>query len=213
MKFTQAEALTLRTYSFGEANKIAVFLTRRQGKLRAVAYGAGKSKSRFGSGLEPLTHVRISFGRRQNQELAVVQSCEIIRAFPAYQLTWEQNLHFSYFAELLSEFTSESMESERLFRLALAVLDALDRVPVALLARYFEFWLLRLEGVLPPLDEKLPRELAARLADMMKEPPAELAAVRFSTAELEGLERAASELIEYHLEKPLRARKMLKELL
>ncbi|HLV02254.1 MAG TPA: DNA repair protein RecO [Acidobacteriota bacterium] len=213
MKYIQVEALTLRTYSFGEANKIAVFLTKTQGKLRAVAYGAGKSKSRFGSGLEPLTHLRISFGRRQNQELAIVQSCEIIRAFPAYRLSWEQNLHFSYFAELLIEFTSEAMESERLFRLALAVLDAVEKVPISLLARYFEFWLLRLEGVLPPLKEKLPEDLAARLIEMMRRPPVELASFSFSTGELERLERAASELIEYHLEKPLRARKILKELL
>ena len=207
------EAITLRSYAFAEANKIVVFLTRETGILRGVAYGAKKSRSRFGASLEPMTHVRVSLKRKEHQELAVIQNCEIIRALPAYELSWEQNLHFAYFAELLVEFGHEQVESEKLFRLTLAVLGAVEEVSVTLLARYFEFWLLRLEGVLPALDQLLPEGLAASTKAMLKLHPSKLDDIDLSEGDIGQLETTTQRLIEYHLEKPLKALKVLKELL
>ncbi|MFQ5928456.1 MAG: DNA repair protein RecO [Acidobacteriota bacterium] len=213
MNVHQSEALTLRTYPYAETHKIAVFLTRIFGKVRGVAHGAQGGKSRFGSSLEPLTHLRLSFSRKENQELAVIQSCEIIRALPAYQLTWEVNLHFSYFVELLTEFSKEQEESKMLFRLSLAVLQASRKAPIDLVARYFELWLLKLEGVLPGLEGKLPSALAAKTQDMMKLHPTQLHTINFSPAQSERLESLCGELVEYHLEKQLKTRKLLRELL
>lgn len=207
------EAITLRTYPFAEANKIVVFLTREFGVVRGVAYGAKKSKSRFGASLEPLTHVRLAFKRKEHQELAAIENCEIIRALPAYELSWEENLHLGYFAELLAEFGREQIESEKLFRLSLAVLAAVREVPIALLARYFEFWILKLEGVLPALDTVLSTGLAIRVVEMLKLPPSKVGDLDLEQGEMLQLETAAQRLIEYHLEKPLKARKILKELL
>lgn len=207
------EAITLRTYAFGEANKIAVFLSRNQGLVRGVAYGAKKSRARFGAALEPMTQVRISVKRKEHEDLAVIQNCEIIRASPAYQLGWEQSLYLGYFAELLVEFGREQAENERLYRLTLAVLDVVGVVPDALLARYFEFWLLRLEGILPALDKVLPEQLAEKTVRLLSMPPAQLSDGSLEPEELATLERAADKLIEYHLEKPLKAKRMLKELL
>ena len=213
MSAHRSEALTLRTYPYSESHKIAVFLTRDFGKVRGVAYGAQKAKSRFAGSLEPLTQVRLSFSRKEHQELAAIQSCEILRAFSAYQLTWEVSLHLSYFAELLAEFSKEQEESELLFRLSLTVLEASQQVSVDLLARYFELWLLQLEGVLPSLEKKLPLQLAVKVKNMMK-----LRANQLHTSELSGeenkrLESLCGELIEYHLEKRLKTRKMLLEFL
>lgn len=207
------EALTLRTYPFGEAHKIALFLGRDTGRIRGVAYGAQKSKSRFGSALELLTYHRLTCRSRENQELAVIENCEIIRPSPAFRLGWEENLHLAYWAELLVEFSREQAANERLFRLSLAVIDAAGQVPVPVLTRYFEFWALRLEGVLPSLDSVLPQELAARAAAMLRLRPTELGGCSFSEEELERLERGAGRLIEDQLEKPLKAKKLLKELL
>lgn len=207
------EALTLRTYEFGEANKIAVFLTRREGLLRGVAYGAKKSRSRFGASLEPLTHVRVTFTRKENEDLVVFNNCEIIQPSPAYRFGLEENLYCSYFAELVANFVRERVESENLFRLTNAVLDAIGTAPVELLARYFEFWVLRLEGVLPPLDSLVPEELAKKTFRMLKRPPSELGEIALTDQELDQLASATEKLIEYQLEKPLKAKRMLKELL
>jgi len=207
------EALTLRTYPFGEADKIGVFLTRDWGRLRGIAYGARKSRTRFGSGLEPLSYVRLTFRRKEGQELAVVENCEIIQPSPAYRVGWEQNLHLGYFAELLLEFSREQAASERVFRLALAAIDAVGDASMDRLARYFEFWMLRLEGVLPSLDTLFPAELALRTASFLKLPPTQLTASLLTDVDLRELERVAEKLVECHLERPLKAKQMLKELL
>jgi DNA repair protein RecO (recombination protein O) len=55
MPLYSAEALVLRTYRLGEADRIVVFLTRDRGKKRGVAKGARRSRSRFAAALEPLT--------------------------------------------------------------------------------------------------------------------------------------------------------------
>ena len=145
--------------------------------------------------------------------MAVIENCEIIRPSPAFRLGWEESLHLAYWAELLVEFSREQVASERLFRLSLAVIEAAGKVPAAVLSRYFEFWTLRLEGVLPALDSALSRELAVRTAGMLRLRPAELGECSFSEEDLEQLESAAGRLIENQLEKPLKAKKLLKELL
>jgi len=212
MNVHQSEALTLKTYPFAESNRIVVYLTRNYGKLRGVAHGARKPKSRFGSALELLTHSKIVFYRKEHQELAVIQSAEIIKAFPSYELSWEVNLHFNYFAELLMEFSREEEESENLFRLGLAVLNACSSIPISLLARYFELWLLKLEGVLPDLDRTLP-DAAEKVRAMMRVHPTELAGFELSADEMKLFEKLAGSLIENHLEKRLKSRVLLSQLL
>ena len=214
MSVHQTEALTLRTYPYSESHKIVVFLSRSHGKLRGIAYGAKKgSRNRFGGSLEPLTQVLLTFSRKENQELAVVKECEIVQAHPAYRLSFEANLHFGYFAELLQEVANEEEESENLFRLALAVLSQIDQKPILLLARYFELWILRLEGVLPSLEERLPGDLGVRAREMLSRHPGDLNPDAFETGELKRLARFAEVLLERHLEKRLKTRSVLEDLL
>ena len=207
------EAFTLRTYSFSEANKIATFLTSKQGIVRGVAYGAGRSKSRFGSGLEPLTLVRILIRRNENQDLATIENCELIRSLPLDELDFEQSLHISYFVELITEFAREENDSSHLFRLTNAILEAYSEVPVRQLARYFELWILKLEGVLPGLGAIMEEELARKSLQILRHPPKNLKNTGWEPRELLQLESSTQKLVEYHLEKPLKTVRMLKELL
>ena len=59
MSLYREHGIVLRTYKLGEADRIVVFLTRGHGKVRAVAKGVRKTKSRFGSRLEPSSHVAL----------------------------------------------------------------------------------------------------------------------------------------------------------
>ncbi len=214
MSVFQSEAITLRTYPYSESHKIVVFLTRTFGLVRGIAHGAKKSsRNRFGGSLEPLTQVLLTFSRKQNQELAVIQESEIVRAFPAYQLSLEVNLHFSYFAELLQEVGNEEEESENIFRLAVAVLGEVENAPIELLARYLELWILKLEGVLPALDQRLPKDLAEKTEAVLKLHPSKLDAQALSPAELKRLSRFSLGLLENHLERRLKTRAVLDELL
>jgi DNA repair protein RecO len=213
MSVYRSEAFALKNYPFNELHKLVVFLTRHYGKVRAVAHGAKHIRSRFGSSLELLTRVQLTFQQKENQDLAVIQQCEIVQAFPAYRLSLEINLYFNYFAELLMEFSHEHAESETLFRLTAATLEACHSVSPTLLARYFELWTLRLEGVLPPVEEGLPAELAVKARQMMRLPPGDLHTFSLETSENEALETYAGRLIEHHLERPLKTRRMLKQML
>src|SRR5215213_11273157 len=69
-------AVVLRTYRLGEADRIVVLLTEHHGKVRAVAKGVRKTKSKFGARLEPLSHVRLLL--YQGRELDIVSQSEYV---------------------------------------------------------------------------------------------------------------------------------------
>ena len=79
MPLRETEAIVLRTYRLGEADKIVSLFTRQMGRLRAVAAGARRTKSRYGSTLEPLSYVRIWVFERENRDLLRMNSAEIDR--------------------------------------------------------------------------------------------------------------------------------------
>ncbi len=150
MPLYTSEALVLRTYRLAEADRIVVFLTRDRGKKRGVAKSAQRSRRRFGAALEPLTHVRIAYFEKERRELVSLNYAEPI-ASPLRAGSPEALTYVGYFAELIDEWAQEADADERLYRLGTSVLDAIGvGVPIEPLARYFEYWLLRLQGVYPP---------------------------------------------------------------
>ena len=151
MPLHTAEALVLRTYKLGEADRIVVFLTADRGKRRGVARGARRPRSRFGGGLEPFTRVRTTYFEHERRDLVRLRQVEPLSS-PLTSARAEALLYVSYFAELIDEWAPEGDPSERLFRLGATVMAALAAgVPAGPAARYFEYWLLRLQGVYPSL--------------------------------------------------------------
>jgi DNA repair protein RecO (recombination protein O) len=165
-----SEALILRTYKLGEADRIVVFLTRDRGKKRGVAKGARRVRSRYVGGLEPLTRATVAYYEREQRELVRLNYVETLRS-PLAGASADALGHVGYFAELIDEWAPEAHADERLFRLGSSVLDAIGGgAPVEALARYFEYWLLRLQGVYPAFDCALCGEPVGRSAIM---PPRE----------------------------------------
>jgi DNA repair protein RecO (recombination protein O) len=152
-----SDALILRTYKLGEADRIVVFLTRDRGKKRGVAKGARRAKSRFTGTLESLTRAGVAYYERELRDLVRINYVEPQRSPLAVVARSGDDAsalgHAEYFAELIDEWAPEGHADERLYRLGSSVIDALaDGVPTEPLARYFEFWLLRLQGVYPQLS-------------------------------------------------------------
>lgn len=152
-----SDALILRTYKLAEADRIVVFLTRDRGKKRGVAKGARRARSRFTATLEPLTRAGIAYYERELRDLVRINYVEPQRSALSAVAhgTGDASVlgHAEYFAELIDEWAPEGHADERLYRLGSSVIDALaDGVPIDALARYFEFWLLRLQGVYPQLS-------------------------------------------------------------
>ncbi|CAN5424297.1 hypothetical protein BH23ACI1_BH23ACI1_11470 [soil metagenome] len=147
-----SEALILRTYKLGEADRIVVFLTRDRGKKRGVAKGARRAKSRFTGALEPMTRAGVAYYEREQRELVRINYVEPTRS-PLAAGTGEALGHVGYFAELIDEWAPEAHVDERLYRLGASITEAVAAsVPVQELALYFEYWILRLQGVYPALS-------------------------------------------------------------
>jgi DNA repair protein RecO (recombination protein O) len=152
-----SEALILRTYKLAESDRIVVFLTRDRGKKRGVARGARRAKSKFTGALESLTRAGVAYYERELRDLVRINYIEMQRsplAVVARSVPDAAALgHAEYFAELIDEWAPEGHADERLYRLGSSIIDALaDGAPIDRLARYFEFWLLRLQGVYPQLS-------------------------------------------------------------
>jgi DNA repair protein RecO (recombination protein O) len=73
------DGVVLRTTKLGEADRIITLLTRQNGRVRAVAKGVRRTKSRFGARLEPFTHVDLMI--HQGRSLDVISQAEAIRAY------------------------------------------------------------------------------------------------------------------------------------
>jgi DNA repair protein RecO (recombination protein O) len=150
MPADQAEAITLRTSPIGDQDKLCSFLTRDKGLLRGVAKGARKFGNRFASCLEPMSHVRVFFYEKERRDLVTVSNADLVESFFDVQADPQASCLLAYFAELVEEFAPSRTREETLFRLLLAVLQALrDKGRPDLLGAYFEAWLLRINGILP----------------------------------------------------------------
>lgn len=211
MPLYTAEALVLRTYKLGEADRIVVFLTRDRGKKRGVAPNARKSRKRFGAALEPLTEVRVSYFEKEQRELVGLQYAEPVRS-PLSASSPEALGYSHYFAELIDEWAADADVDERLFRLGTSALDALVAgTPVEALARYFECWLLRLQGVYPQ-ELSVSRDAATFLEGVRRVAPREVETLGASSRVLREIELIHRKLIAMHLEREPRSVRVLNEL-
>jgi DNA repair protein RecO (recombination protein O) len=221
-----ADALILRTYKLGEADRIVVFLTRDRGKKRGVAKGARRPRSRFAAALEPMTEARVAYFEKERRELVGLNYAEPVRspltlamksAGPAeagpYVMSPDVLGYIGYFSELLDEWAQEADADDRLFRLGASMLDALSAgAPVEPLARYFEYWLLRLQGVYPEARGTLSDEAMAFLAASRTVSPQQVGEVPAARAVLTELEQVHRALIAMHLEKNLKSDRVLRDL-
>jgi DNA repair protein RecO (recombination protein O) len=73
------EGIVLRTHKLGEADRIITLLTKQNGRVRAVAKGVRRTKSRFGARLEPFTHVDLQI--YEGRSLDVITQAETVRAY------------------------------------------------------------------------------------------------------------------------------------
>jgi DNA repair protein RecO (recombination protein O) len=150
MPLHDAEAVVLRHYPLAEADRIVVLFTREQGKVRAVAGGARKTSSRLSAALEPLSHLHLQLYGKEGSELLRIRQCELLHSYLGKDSSPERLCALSYFAELTLEFIQENNPAPLLFRLLLALMDVVEKRGIhEALVRYFELWLLKLNGLLP----------------------------------------------------------------
>jgi recombinational DNA repair protein (RecF pathway) len=158
-----------------------------------------------------MTCGRVSYFERERRELVSLTYVEQTRS-PLSAVDGEALGYVGYFAELIDEWAQEADPNETLFRLGASIVEALAvGVPIEPLARYFEYWLLRLQGVYEP-DADLTAEAKAFLASARMCSPFGLADVAVSRSVLRELEGTHRALIAMHLEKDLKSARVLREM-
>jgi DNA repair protein RecO (recombination protein O) len=203
MPARSSESFILQTYPFREADLIVSFFTRDQGKLRGVARRARRPKSPFGSGLERLSHVTVSYYQKENRELVSLNSCDLVHSQFTLASNYEASVALDYLAEVTEQLLPPAETNERHFRLLIAVLDYLRAGGNSFVAvTYFALWSVRLAGFLPDLYvNPESREIAE---EMLTTPIHALAPRAWTRDTASDLRRLLNRFIEEHAERRLR---------
>ncbi len=156
MSLYQTQAVVLATWDLGEADKIIAFLTKEYGKVRGVAKGARRQKSKFGAALEPMTQGELVYFKKERQDLAKVNSFDIVNPHRNLKEDFKLFAACSYLAELLNVTLEEESPAPEIYSLLLATIGFLgQRGSVPSLLRIFEIKLLKSLGYQPQLNNCL----------------------------------------------------------
>ncbi len=137
------EAVVLRTMRLGEADRIVTLAGRSQGKIRAVAKGVRKTKSRFGGRLEPFTQVSLVMWRGRS-DLDIVTQVEAVESNRSVREDLDRFALGQVMLEAVDRVVQEKEPSPRVFNLLVEGLKGLGASGSPLVLAWF---LLRLSGV------------------------------------------------------------------
>ena len=142
--------IALRTVKLGEADRIVTFVTEGHGKVRAVAKGVRKTKSRFGARVEPPTHVALQLW--EGRELDVVTSADALDHFKAVRTDLDRLTRATALLEAVDAVVQERDADPRIYAMLLGALRVLSAQEAPLLVPAFYWKLLAQQGVGPVVD-------------------------------------------------------------
>jgi DNA repair protein RecO (recombination protein O) len=151
MALRHDQGIVLRSYPFGEADRVVVLLSPNHGKIRTVAKGIRKTKSRFGGRLEPFTHVDLVLYEGRN--LDTITQVAVIEPFPRLRASLDAVVAAGTMVETADAVAQEDEASMRLFLLLHRGLRALEAGQIG--ADLITSYLLKLAdvvGVAPSLQ-------------------------------------------------------------
>lgn len=150
MALYRDQGIVLRTYKLGEADRIVSFITERHGKVRAVAKGVRKTKSKFGARLEPTSHVALQL--YEGRELDIVTQAESIDHFKAIREDLDRLTRAVTMLEAVDQLSLERQPNPDLYRMLLGALRTVAARNSALVVAGFHWKILALEGFRPQVD-------------------------------------------------------------
>jgi DNA repair protein RecO (recombination protein O) len=143
--------VVLRTYKLGEADRIVSILTRGHGKVRAVAKGVRKTKSRFGGRLEPVSHVDLLMYEGRG-ELDIVSQAETVDAFRPLRDDLDRLGRAVAMLEAADQLALEREVNARLYDMLVGALRTLASRDAPLVVPGFLLKALALEGYRPQVE-------------------------------------------------------------
>ncbi|MBI4687780.1 MAG: DNA repair protein RecO [Nitrospirae bacterium] len=118
----RTEGIVLKTHKYGEADLIVTYFTLQKGIIKAFAKSPRKTKSRFGSSMEPLTYSMISLWGKEQSMPKITQS-DIISSFHNIRENLHDFINSSKLIEILLSLTPEGIPNKRLFSFLLNTLN------------------------------------------------------------------------------------------
>lgn len=153
MPLRESEAIVLQSYPLGEADRLVSFLSRTMGRVRGVAAGARRTKSRFGAALERMSYIRIWFFERETRELVRISQCELIESFVTTFRDYSAGVTLALMAEITEAVLPDHEPADPSFRLLLLSAQTIkQRREFVLPLAYFVLWTVRLGGWLGSLE-------------------------------------------------------------
>ena len=148
MSLYRDHGVVLRSWKLGEADRIVSILTREHGKVRAVAKGVRKPTSRFGSRLEPTSHLALQLYRGRG-ELDIVTQVEIVDRFAELRADLDHLARASAMLEAVEQLSPDREPNERVFDMLVRALRTLATSESPLVVAGFFLKVLALEGFEP----------------------------------------------------------------
>jgi DNA repair protein RecO (recombination protein O) len=146
----RTEAIILKGYNYGEADRILTLITPNSGKLRAVAKGVRRTKSRMSGHLDLFT--RSSLLLAHGRQLDIITQAETMESFRPMREDLTRLSYGHYVSELLDSFSAEDLANYPLYALAVTAFRRLaESTSLDLVVRAFELQLLGLTGYRPQL--------------------------------------------------------------
>jgi len=151
MALYRDQAVVLRSWKLGEADRIVSLHTRDHGKVRGVAKGVRRTKSKFGARLEPLSHVSVQLYRGKG-ELDTITQVETIDRFVHLRDDPDRFARGEAMLEAVDQVAQDREPDPRLHVMLTRGLATLDREDSPLVVAAFFLKLLAHEGLQPQLD-------------------------------------------------------------
>jgi DNA repair protein RecO (recombination protein O) len=149
----KTDAIVLKTLKYSDSDLIVTFYTHDFGKLTAIAKGARKSRKRFVNVLEPFCCSSLLFFRKHKDQLAWLESCQMINEYNEIRRSLDRTLLASYLIDLVDHFSIEEKPDRKLFELLQTFLSLIEAGDTSeRLLRFFELRHLKLTGYAPALD-------------------------------------------------------------
>lgn len=150
MALYRDQAIIVRTHKLGESDRIVTCITERHGKVRAVAKGVRKTKSKFGARLEPTSHVALQL--YEGRELDIVTQAESIDHFKAIREDLDRLTRAVTLLEAADQLSLEREPNPELYRMLLGALRTLAARNGPLVVAGFHWKVLALEGFRPMVE-------------------------------------------------------------
>lgn len=148
------EAVVLKGFDYGEADRLLTLYTPNLGKIRCIAKGVRRTKSRMSGHLDLFTRSNLLIAR--GRQLDIVTQAETIEHFPAMRQDLLRSSNAHYVAELVENFSAEQMANYPVYALTVATLRRVADHPLLdLVLRSFELQLLAMTGYRPQLHRCL----------------------------------------------------------